>query len=115
MKNHQVQSTSNSSLSIRMFILVVVCVVLAASPAGVAMAQKGGDPVPQKGLERGLQQKQESATPQPQCPKGMTWSSKEDKCVSTLKPQTQTGGGGGGKPPKGSHATQETPGGNSGR
>ena len=103
MKNHRDQSAGYKTMSPRFRTLVMACAVLIAGSMGVAMAQQDGDPIPRKGLERGLQQQQESAIPQPQCPAGMVWSAKDDKCVSTLIPQTQTGVGGGSKSPTGVH------------
>lgn len=72
--------------------------LLIAGPAGFAAAEDDGGPTLKKGLEKGLQQGQEPATPQRQCPQGMKWSQREGDCVSAIKTSTQTEGGGGGSP-----------------
>jgi hypothetical protein len=94
------------------FCIFLVALAYALMAAGPAAAKDGSTPVPKKGLEKGIQQTQEPAAPQPQCPKGMVWSAKDEKCVSKLKPVTQ-GEGGGGSVSKTPHQEFTLPGGSS--
>jgi len=50
-------------------------------------------PVTKKGIEKALVKAQNSSTPQAQCPPGMVWSAKEDRCISEFKTGAQPGGG----------------------
>jgi hypothetical protein len=113
MKNHHNQERQINAWCRYFFIISLTCLLLIAGPAVFAKEQKDGDHVPKKGLESGLQQGQEPATPQRQCPQGMKWSDREGTCVSDIKTSTQTGGGGGGN--KREHKTFDSPGGQSGR
>jgi hypothetical protein len=87
--------------------IVMVTMAFALMAAGPAAAKDGATPVPEKGLEQGLQQAQEASAPRPQCPKGMVWSAKDGQCVSKLKPVTRDAGGGMSKTP---HNTFTSPG-----
>ncbi len=95
MKNYHNQEIHSNTLFRYFFIIILAFLFLLAGPAGIAAADDDGGSTLKKGLDRGLQQGQEPATPQRQCPQGMKWSDREGACISDLKTSTQTGGGGG--------------------
>ena len=90
--------------------IVMVTLAYALMAAGPAAAKDSTTPVPQKGLEQGLQQAQDAAAPQPQCPKGMVWSARDGQCVSKLKSVTQEDSGSGGGISKTPHKESVSPG-----
>jgi len=89
--------------------MVTLAYVLMVAGPTAAKDSDSTTPVPQKGLEQGLQKAREAAVPQTQCPKGMIWSAKDGECVSKLKSVTQDDSGSGGGVSKTPHQEFASP------